>query len=93
MNAYRFAIPRAVIGFAAVAMTAVTLAISVVVPAALASPRDDSPAALAGTNASDSDRAAASNDRMRIDVVGVRAQATAFAPAPRTLPKQSKQEG
>ena len=52
MNAFRFAVPRAVIGFAAFAMTAVTLATSVVVPAALASQRHDSPALSVGTDAS-----------------------------------------
>jgi hypothetical protein len=90
MNAYRFAIPRAVIGFAALTMTALTLALSVVVPAALASQRDQSPALRAVTNASN--HAAESFDLIRVEVVGVRERATAFVPAPRTLPKHDKQE-
>jgi len=84
MNRHSIAIPRAAFGLAAVAMTALTLAIAVVMPATLDSLRGD--ARVRAVSEGAPVRAAADSNRLRIDVVGVREQATAYAPAPHGLP-------
>lgn len=76
MNRFEFSIPRAAFGAAAVAMTALTLAVAVVVPATLATA--DHPArsvAKAAVVAPAGAEAAAS--RLRIEVVGTRERTVA----------------
>ena len=89
MNRYSIAIPRAALGLFALAMTALTLAVGVVMPATLGSLSDDS-RVLAVTEGVAA-RAEAGANRLRIDVVGEREQATAYAPVRQALPKNKQQ--
>lgn len=75
MNRYVIAIPRAAIGLAAVAMTALTFSVAVVLPTALAEAHVDESTPVAATQRDP----LATPAVMRVDVVGTREQATAMA--------------
>jgi hypothetical protein len=89
MNRYSIAIPRAAFGLVAVAMTALTLAVGVVMPATLGSLAGDA-RVLAATEPAAA-RAETGPSRLRIDVVGVREQATAYVPVRHALPANKQQ--
>ena len=65
MNRHPDALPRTALGFAAIAMTAMTFALTVVVPAALASHNDDAQMLTTGTNAAVGIEA--NSNRSRVD--------------------------
>ena len=83
MKSYVASIPRRTFGFAAIAMTALTLGMSVVVPASLASGNQT----LAQATSYGAPTEIAINPS-RIDVIGVREQNTAQQPGRQDLPKQ-----
>ena len=77
MNRYEFPIPHAAFGAAAIAMTAITLALSVVLPATLGSVGHEArAAAMAKVDAPVS--AHGVTGPLRIEVFGTREQTTAF---------------
>lgn len=91
MNRYEISTPRtrAAFGMAAVAMTAITLGLSVVLPASLAPAEEVRPVAAVKAIPAEGDVVVRS---MRIDVVGERERHTAFEPA-REIPARRAQEG
>jgi hypothetical protein len=89
MKRYSIATPRAVFGLAAVAMTALTLFVAVIVPATLAPQRDDS-AVMAATEAMPV-RAEADAGPLCVQVIGVRERATAYEPGHRVVQKDNGQ--
>ena len=86
MKSYVASIPRRSIGFAAVAMTALTLGMSVVVPASLASGTHETFA----QGASYGPPTEIAISPSRIDVIGVREQNTAQEPGRQDLPKHPR---
>lgn len=84
MKSYVASIPRRTFGFAAVAMTALTLGMSVVVPASLASGNETRPQAAAPYGVASEIAISPS----RIEVIGVREQNTAQEPGRQDLRKQ-----
>lgn len=85
MNRYPDQTPRAALGFAAVAMTAMTFGLLVVAPAMMYGGGASAPA----TTAADAPAATeVAISPARIDVIGERAQKTAFEPTRQILRKQ-----
>jgi hypothetical protein len=86
MNRYPDQTPRMTLGLAAVAMTAMTFGLLVVAPAKMNGGGASAPA----TTAADAPVAIeVAISPARIDVVGERAQKTAFEPTRQILPKQA----
>lgn len=91
MNRYQSSIPRAAFGIAAVATTALTLGLAVILPATtMSAERPARPSAVA--RAETAVRPEVAILPMRIDVVGEREQNTALDRVPQA-PRKHKQAG
>jgi hypothetical protein len=86
MKRYDFPTPRLAFGLAAVALTALTLATALVVPASL-EPARAAPPLVANAAADDSYRTEVVVTPTRIDVIAVRTSTTAATPARHAPPK------
>jgi hypothetical protein len=91
MNRFEPSIPRVALGIAAVAMTAVTIGLAVVVPAKM-EPSDQGPGALAASAAGSPASTAIVIDQVHINVVGVRARELVSAQARDVDPRCKQQE-
>ena len=89
MNRYETSMPRAALTIAAVAMTALTLGLAVVVPSKIDSGRYET-RMLARSHAAPSAPTEVTLSPARIDVFGVRAQETAFEPGRHGAPKHKQ---
>ena len=89
MKRYKTKLPRAAIGMTAVAMTAITFGLAVVVPAEVASRNQDAGAYVASRAVSSVPTEVAIIPA-RIEVIAVRDQATALVPARSVAPKQKQ---
>lgn len=85
MNRYETSMPRMSFGLAAIALSVVTLGLTVMLPASLTSGRDDNPS-LAASKATTPTAIEVSIIPARIVVTGECEQSMAYEPARRTTP-------
>jgi hypothetical protein len=90
MDRYETSIPRVARGIAAVAMTAITIGVSVILPARMATESSE-PRALAASKATTPESTGVVTGRTSIDIVGVRqpelSAAPCTSPGPNRMPE------
>ena len=88
MNRYETSMPRTAVTLAALAMSVLTIALTVVVPAKVDSGGNETH--IAGSSAATSAPTEVVLSPARIEVFGVREQKTAFEPVRHTAPKHKQ---